>query len=287
MKRACWGFLGLMVCVAAHAQEWNFGWEGNGQGQWSGSDPQEFIVGTKPCSFKVRGRSGVWAEFAGEIPPGKIVVGVVNPREPDIIFFQLKKQSPFLFASKRTCFQGETPYVEDAIEAARKKKLSYWLAYGSYLMTRSTEKISSSENYTTVGNNLCGGVGKEWVTGFYRIYAAGCLGIGTAAIGSSRTGELDTYDSISNFIIPAVFVGGYYDLPGTPYAAGLEFGLSFSMTRTDLANSEDVATAKDFAWMIGMGWRFYYDNWMFVPKVGIWDRVGTKYFEFQIGYLFQ
>ncbi len=284
--RRC-ALLGLLGASASFAgTEWNFGWEGNDQGVWSGSDPQEFTVGVKPCDYKVRGRSGVWSDFSGKIDSGKIVIGVVNPREPDIIFFQLKKQSPFLFVAKRTCFHGETPYVEDPVEAARNKKLDYPLAWVSYLYIRRTDRISSSVKQTTATNLIYLAGGKEWVDGLYRLYLGAGLGFGAYGWSLSDSGVDTTTEGKRIYALP-IYLGGYYDLPDTPYSAGLEMTLGYSLSRQTLVSDGTTTSATNFFWSLGMAWRVYYNNWIFVPKVGVYDGLSPKFFEFQIGYLFQ
>jgi hypothetical protein len=272
----------LLVGVNALAEPWA---GPTGDGQMSGSDPQEFIVGAKPCDVKVRGRSGVWSDFKGEMPRGRVVMGVVNPREPDIIFFQLQKQSPFLFASKRTCFEGETPYVEDPVEAQKSKKLEYPLAFFSLLYIRSPVRVDNDEVVTSTSMIGLPGGGYEWVKGFYRIWTGLGIGYGTSRQTSSQDGPMDDYLSIKVFHFP-IYVGGFYDIPDTPYGAGLEATLGWSHTRYQ--SSATVTTgATSFNWSLGMAWRFYYDNWIFAPKFGVFDRLAATYGEIQVAYLFQ
>ncbi len=241
-------------------------------------------MGTKACDVKVRGRSGVWSDFKGSVPPGRIVLGVVNPREPDIIFFQLKKTSPFLFAAKRTCFQGETPYVEDPIEAQKSRKLKYPFVFLSFIFTRDSERVSSTESLVSSTMIGCPGAGYEWTKGFYRFYTGLCLGLGSVRQSSTTDGPVTDYLSIRNYHFP-IYLGGYYDLPNMPYAAGLEATLGFSHTRIKV--SEDTTeSSTSFNWSLGMAWRFYYENWKFVPKVGLFDGFGSYFGEFQVGYYF-
>jgi hypothetical protein len=266
------------------------------QESWSDSVPRVMKL-TRACPLKVRDKNGEWANFKDSLPAGRNVVGAINPRRPDLVFFQLARDSRFMFAAARTCFEGEENWnvlLEEEKQAGfRAPRLAHGYIFTSvdWLVDKAKVKPDSVGGTTTDlktrirGACLGGGFESRKSHWFYG--GAGCFGLGRAEY---RTANIDA--SAYGDSVMAFYGSGrgtaYYDFLSLPYAVGGEIYAGFSKANfeTPLVGYT-VQPSFNFTYGAAASWRFYWENATITPKFVFNKFLPSNLgFEIQIAYLF-
>ncbi len=266
------------------------------QESWSDSVPRVMKL-TRACPLKVRDKNGEWANFKDSLPAGRNVVGAINPRRPDLVFFQLARDSRFMFAAARTCFEGEENWnvlLEEEKQAGfRAPRVAHGYIFTSvdWLVDKAKVKPDSIGGTTTDlktrirGACLGGGFESRKSHWFYG--GAGCFGLGRAEY---RTANIDA--SAYGDSVMAFYGSGrgtaYYDFLSLPYAVGGELYAGFSKANfeTPLVGFT-VQPSFNFTYGAAASWRFYWENATITPKLVFNKFLPSNLgFEIQIAYLF-
>jgi hypothetical protein len=264
-----------------------------GQESWSDSKPTIMEITRNGCAFQVRGLSGRWAAYSGSFPEGRQVVGAINPRQPDVVFFQLKKESNFMFAGPRTCFKGEEYWAKDPVEKAYATPENYGFALTSLQIIKENPKIKGTNSpfksydldaKMTAG---CFGGGYEMKRGQYAFGFSGCLGFGQGSIESVDPKKIKYKVTGTKVWWGQTALLGYYDFKDMPYSIGLEALLGYAHTPwpEEVVNAR-ITPRNSVAWALLGGWRFYMDEWAFTPKFGFYKWPTNFMFELGLTYRF-
>jgi hypothetical protein len=279
-------------------------WQARAQESWSDSVPRIWTFAQNNCPLKVRGKSGDWANYRDSLPQGRNVIGAINPRRPDLVFFQLTRDSPFMFVAPRTCFEGEQNWQVLAEEEKRGGRVAlrdthtYFLGSLDVIADRlSLQPIegATGERFPLrsriVGSCVGGGYEKRRERWYYG--GTGCLGLGKVQYKLVETKASDnktsSYGDASMALYGSLRGTTYYDFQSIPYAMGFEIYAGFaraSFASPSLINYE-VAPSIWLTYGGAVAWRFYWKNVTITPKITLNKflprNIGT---EIQIAYLF-
>jgi len=281
----CFGLCVLSASFSVQAQE-----------SWSDSVPRVMKL-ARNCPLKVRDKNGEWANFKDSLPAGRNVVGAINPRRPDLVFFQLARDSRFMFAAARTCFEGEEDWnvlLEEEKQAGfRAPRVSHgymfasidWLADKAKVKPDTTSGTATNLKTRIRGACLGGGYESRKSQWFYG--GSGCFGLGRAAYRAADVKASEYGDSVL-----ALYGSGrgtaYYDFLSLPYALGGEIYAGFSKVNfeTPLVGYT-VQPSFNFTYGAAASWRFYWENATITPKLVFNKFLPSNLgFEIQIAYLF-
>ncbi len=258
-----------------------------GQESWSDSVPRSMKLAIAGCPIKVRGKSGEWGQFKDSLPKGRNVIGAINPRRPDLVFFQLSRDSEFMFVAPRTCFEGEGDWSvaveEEKHGGQRPRKSTHAFILASVDVIADRVSLSPIDGATGDSFPLrtrliggCAGGGFEIQNQSWYWGSSACVGGGRAQFKFVPTGEDSGEDSAANDYSDAVtgFYGnlrgtGYYDFQTLPYAMGLELYVGFSKVNfgsPSLVNYE-ITPQMSVTYGVSAAWRFYWDNAAITPKI--------------------
>ncbi len=264
-----------------------------GQESWSDSKPTVMELAADSCAFQVRGLSGRWAAYSGSMPKGRKVVGAINPRQPNIVFFQLKKDSPFMFAGPRTCFKGEEYWAKDPVEAAYKTPEDFVFASASLQIFKEKPRMKdtgspfTSYELQAKMTSGCFGGGFEKKRGQYAFGGGACLGFGQGSIKSVDMDKVEYEVTGTKIWYGQISALGYYDFKDMPYSLGLEALFGFAHTPWPLEIVDVKITPRNsLSWGLLAGWRFYADEWAFTPKIGFYKWPMNLFFEMGLTYRF-
>lgn len=247
----------------------------NAQDSWSDSDPKVMSLVKDYCPLKVRGKSGEWANFKNDLPVGKKVVGAINPRRPDIIFFQLKRDSKFMFAAPRTCFEGEQDWNVRVQEEAQgfkslKERYSYFtMDFGLWKFAGALSDGSTTESLKLSYKSF--GLGFDWA--FKQSESPWYLGLGVSAGmgqgGGSSNIEGSTWETEKKYGFHGLFqLNTYYSWKKLPFALGLElFAGAIKNKYTSNILSASVTPSVAFLYGAGLGGIIRMNGWKIHPKV--------------------
>lgn len=268
------------------------------QNSWTDSNPRIIKIVQNNCPIKVRDKNGQWADFADPIPAGRSVLASLNPRRPDIIFFQLQRDSRFLFVAPRTCFEGEADWNVRALDEKRghkePSKNRFYLAtspqilYSGLNFVSDDGKTKTPLRKRTMG--LCTGAGYEKLTGDqWYMGGFGCLGIGSSKLKLAEEKTASYSDSDGAFTLYGLGrFTSYYDFMKLPYAMGFEVHLGFIKSSHE-TTAVGYTVSPTFALQYGVaaGWRFYWEKVIISPKL-VFNKFLPKYtgLELQLGYVF-
>jgi len=263
------------------------------QQSWSDSAPRIMKL-AKRCPLKVRDKNGEWANFKDSLPAGRNVIGAVNPRRPDLVFFQLARDSNFMFAAARTCFEGEEDWnvlaEEEKLGGMRPSSAQHayvlgsvdWIASSASVGPSSGEGDRSSLDTRIRGACIGGGYEARSTQWFYG--ASGCVGLGRAQYreegGLFEDSVMAYYASLRGT--------AYYDFLSLPYAFGGEVYTGFTKAsfETPIVNYSITPTVS-FTYGVAAAWRFYWENATITPKITLNKfRPSNLGFELQLAYLF-
>lgn len=237
------------------------------QDSWSDSAPRVMKI-ARVCPLKVRDKNGEWANFKDTLPVGRSVIGAVNPRRPDIIFFQLTRDSKFMFIAPRSCFEGEENWNElkeeelnngPALNASHKYLLA---SFGRVARTEEGGGLTGSTTFNEYGvgygfENLRS---EQWYFG-----AGGALAYGRAKLQVTSEG-VEFEDSVPFYTFMG-FGSAYYDFKSLPYAMGIEPFIKYSIVKSSSATT--IEGGNDLSFGAMLGWRFYADNFTITPKLTV------------------
>jgi hypothetical protein len=269
------------------------------QESWSDSAPRIMKIVKNNCPLKVRGKSGEWGTFTDKLPAGRHVIGAINPRRPDLVFFQLQRESRFMFMAPRTCFEGEEDWNLRAIDERLgykklKNRRSYVSVSGDMLysdpdlvsITSGVAKIPLKSR--TLGS--CLGLGFEkrvkekWFYGGF-----GCLGLGLTKVRARKVAgsTYDDSDSAFSFYASGRFTA-YYDFMTLPYGMGFDAYAGFLRAKnTTSAVNYFVSPTFGFNYGVAAAWRFYWDKVIISPKIVLNKFLPRNTgFELQLAYVF-
>jgi|GEM_PF-2217396 len=270
------------------------------QESWSDSVPRIMKIVRNNCPLKVKGRSGEWGTYTDKLPAGRNVVGAINPRRPDLVFFQLQRDSQFTFVAPRSCFEGEEDWNLQAVDERRgyKKPLerrAYFTVSGDMLFDGPTlvpKTAGAGDSYLLTSRTLgsCVGFGFEkrmkekWYYGGF-----GCLGLGTTKV-KLRDEKNSTYEGSDSAF--SVYGSGrftaYYDFMTLPYGLGFDVYLGF-LKANNTTSQVNYLVSPTFGMNYGIagGWRFYWDKVIISPKIVLNKFLPRNMgFELQIAYVF-
>ncbi len=247
------------------------------QDSWSDSDPKVMTLVQGYCPLKVKGRSGEWGNFTNSLPPGRKVIGAVNPRRPDIVFFQLKRDSKFLFAGPRTCFEGEQNWnerIQNEVQGFKTPpesrryfdvSASSWKYFGTHAEFGATTTESLILDYKAFS------IGVDWSFKMKNPKWYGGLGflIGMGKGGGTPELAESTVTIASKTGFHGIANGNvYYNWLNAPIAIGVElFGGGIRKAHT--SNFIDATVSPSLAMIYGAGLGFIIrgEEWKLAPKV--------------------
>lgn len=246
------------------------------QNSWSDSNPRIIEFNTSTCPLKVRGLSGEWANYRGSLKAGRKVIGAINPRRPDIMFFQLQRDSKFMFAAPRTCFSGEEMWnerVEKETWGVPPPKdtrkyftlgLGFW-RYGGTLKDADGDATDLNLRYTSISGGLAWE--KKQATSNWYFGGKGHAGFGFS--GASPVSESSGFESDTKFGFHTMFGGtAYYSFNRQNISLGTEFFggiIKGSYSSNVVGSSVNPSTQFLFGWNVGA--RVEGDGWMLEPKL--------------------
>ncbi|MEO5667339.1 MAG: autotransporter domain-containing protein [Bdellovibrionota bacterium] len=262
------------------------------QDSWSDSAPRIMKL-VKTCPMKVRDKNGEWANFKDTLPAGRNVVGAINPRRPDLVFFQLSRDSNFMFAAARSCFEGEETWNVAAEEeknggtnpAMLHDRHSYFLGD----ITRLSQKAegstdTSGTSASTYTYSL--GFGAEQRSDRWYFGGLGSIGYGHVKMKVSD-GSISVDDSVPLYTF-SLRGSAYYDFISLPYALGFEPFVEYSKLKAvrsaDTSSSSEISSG-GFKYGISAGWRFYWDQVTITPKLVTYLNPTTLGIGLQVAYL--
>jgi len=262
------------------------------QESWSDSAPRVMKI-ARNCPLKVRDKNGEWANFKDSLPAGRSVIGAINPRRPDVVFFQLTRDSRFMFLAARTCFAGEENWnelVEEESGESTKLGETHTYAFGSYGRTTHAAEAdgataSASFNEYGIGFGLERLNAEQW-------YLGGGL---AAAYGRAYT-ELTYNDLVFEDTTPfytfSGFGSAYYDFKTLPYAMGIEPYLKYTIVKSqsgvDAENGETITAEGGGGLSFGamLAWRFYAEQFTITPKISFGFSPRENGFQIQLAHIF-
>lgn len=277
----------ISLCLAvlplsAHAQE-----------SWSDSVPRVMKL-TRSCPLKVRDKNGEWANFKDSLPAGRNVVGAINPRRPDLVFFQLSRDSRFMFAAARSCFEGEENWnillEEEHVEGKSnlRSKHFYLLSGISY---RRTESEGSTESIGASATMVDYSLGAAAETLRYRNWYFGggaFAGWGRIKV-AVKDGSFAYEDTVSYYTLTG-YGSAYYDFISLPYAMGAEPYVSYAKAQAEVSQDGEFSeSTSGFGTTFGLAlaWRFYWEEVTITPKIVFEKFLPSKVgYQIQIAYLF-
>lgn len=246
------------------------------QESWSDSAPRIIEFNTSTCPLKVRGLSGEWANYRGSLKAGRKVMGAINPRRPDIMFFQLQRDSKFMFAAPRTCFAGEEMWNERVEKETwgvpepkdTRKHFTMgmgFLRHGGTLKDSEGDETALNLKYTSVS----AGIAWEKKQASTNWYFGGKAHAGLGLSGAAPVSENSNFTSDTKFGFHTMFAGtAYYSFNRQNFALGTEFfgGLiKGSYSSNVVGSAVNPSTHFLFGWNVGG--RLEGDGWMLEPKL--------------------
>jgi hypothetical protein len=245
------------------------------QESWSDSVPRVMKI-VKNCPLKVRDKNGEWANYKDTFPVGRTVIGAINPRRPDLVFFQLSRDSKFMFLAPRSCFDGEENWNEVAEEEKLGGNIPPRDSHASLLLSIDTYTPAKPASPVL---GFCAGGSGEWRSDQWFWGASACAGMRRTKVNMLENGL--TFSDSANLLRFQAAATTYYDFLSLPYALGAELFAGLNRTR------DGAKTGFDFDPGLAAAWRFYWGSATVTPKFVFHDfrpnRIG---FDLQIAYLF-
>ncbi len=245
------------------------------QESWSDSEPKIMTLIEGSCPLKIKGKSGEWANFKNALPPGKKVIGAINPRRPDIIFFQLQRDAKFVFAGPRTCFEGEEDWnvrTQEEVQGYKSapdsiRNLRVGMAYLRF--AGSLKSTSTAEDLTLKYFPI--NIGIQWLDrkGESSWYLGGGVSAGFGRGDGEAVRASLNWETERKWGYHGLAEGSaYYQFKKMPLAIGFDLfaGLIKNSYSSNILNTT-VSPTFAFIWGLSLGATVTMKEWSLSPKI--------------------